>query len=318
MAAAQHLARAGHEVALYEKNRRAGGLLRYGIPDFKLEKHLIERRVRQMEAEGVTFWTSMNVGVDIPASRLLRHYDAVILTGGAEYPRDLPAEGRDLKNIHFAMDYLTQQNRRNAGEPLGNEKDIHAGGKKVVVIGGGDTGSDCIGTAIRQKAVSVIQIEIMNMPPAREDKEITWPHWPIKFRTSTSQEEGAVREWSTATARFIGDEKGRVTALECHKVDKNFKKIKGSEFEIEADLILLAMGFTNPVKEGLLEELGVALNARGNVSAALNDYQTSVPKVFAAGDMRRGQSLVVWAIKEGRGAARATDKFLMGETSLPS
>ena len=318
MAAAQQLARSGHEVSVYEKNRRAGGLLRYGIPDFKLEKHLIERRVRQMEAEGVTFWTSMNVGSDIPASRLTKHYDAVLLTGGSEYPRDLPIKGRDSKNIHFAMDYLTQQNRRNSGEPLGNEKDIHAGGKKVVVIGGGDTGSDCIGTAIRQKAVSVLQIEIMNAPPVREDKEMTWPHWPIKFRTSTSQEEGAVREWSTATARFVCDEKGRVTALECHKVDENFKKIEGSEFEIEADLVLLAMGFTNPVKEGLLEELGVKLDVRGNVSAVMGSYETSVPKIFAAGDMRRGQSLVVWAIKEGRGAARAIDKFLMGKSILPS
>ncbi|MBT7582693.1 MAG: glutamate synthase subunit beta, partial [Kordiimonadaceae bacterium] len=317
MACAQQLARAGHKVSLYEKNRRAGGLLRYGIPDFKLEKSLIDRRVRQMEREGVTFWTSMEVGKDIPAHKIAEHYDAVVLTGGAEHPRNLPIPGRDLKGIHFAMDFLTQQNRRNAGEPLPNIKDIVATGKKVVVIGGGDTGSDCIGTSFRQRAVSVTQLEIMPVPPAHEDKGTTWPEWPHMFRTSTSQEEGADREFSVATTEFIGDEDGNVEAIRCHEVDENMNKIEGSEYEMDADLVLLAMGFTNPVKEGLLEQLSVALDGRGNVSATMSDYKTNLPKVFAAGDMRRGQSLVVWAIREGREAAYAVDKFLMGYSSLP-
>ncbi|WP_417316647.1 glutamate synthase subunit beta [Emcibacter sp.] len=317
LAAAQQLARAGHNVAVYEKNRRVGGLLRYGIPDFKLDKTLIDRRVRQMEEEGVTFWTSMTVGKDIPGQKLVDHYDAVVLTGGSEHPRDLAIPGRDLNGVHFAMEFLTQQNRRVSEEPLGNEKDILAGGKKVVVIGGGDTGSDCIGTSIRQKALSVTQIEIMPKPPVRENKGLTWPNWPMKLRTSSSQEEGADRDWSVNTAEFIDDGNGNVAALKCYKVDANFKKIEGSEFEIEADLVLLAMGFTNPVKEGMLEELGVDLDGRGNVLADTNEYQTSLPKVFAAGDMRRGQSLVVWAIREGRQAARAVDEFLMGSTTLP-
>ena len=317
LAAAQQLARAGHNVAVYEKNRRVGGLLRYGIPDFKLDKKIIDRRVRQMEEEGVTFWTSMTVGEDIPAQKLVDHYDAVLLTGGSEHPRDLPIPGRDLNGVHFAMEFLTQQNRRVSEEPLGNEKDILAGGKKVVVIGGGDTGSDCIGTSIRQKALSVTQIEIMPKPPLKENKGLTWPNWPMKLRTSTSQEEGADRDWSVNTAEFVDDGNGNVAALKCYKVDANFQKIDGSEFEIEADLVLLAMGFTNPVKEGMLEELGVDLDGRGNVLADTNQYQTSQPKVFAAGDMRRGQSLVVWAIREGRQAARAVDEFLMGSTKLP-
>lgn len=317
MAAAQQLARAGHAVSLYEKNRRAGGLLRYGIPDFKMEKSLIDRRVRQMEREGVTFWTSMEVGKDIPAQKLVDHYDAVILAGGAEQPRDLPLPGRELKGIHFAMDFLTQQNRRNAGEPLPNVKNIIASGKRVVVIGGGDTGSDCIGTSFRQRAVSVTQLEIMPMPPAHENKGITWPNWPHIFRTSSSQEEGADRKFSIATTEFIGDGKGNVAAIRCHKVDEKMNKIEGSEYEIDADLVLLAMGFTNPVKEGLLEELSVGLDGRGNVNAPTSDYKTSLPKVFAAGDMRRGQSLVVWAIREGRQAAQAVDQFLMGHSNLP-
>lgn len=317
MACAQQLARAGHKVSLYEKNRRAGGLLRYGIPDFKLEKSQIERRVRQMEREGVTFWTSMEVGKDIQAHKIAEHYDAVVLTGGSEQPRDLNIPGRDLKGIHFAMDFLTQQNRRNAGEPLPNIKDIIATGKKVVVIGGGDTGSDCIGTSFRQRAVSVSQLEIMPSPPAHEDKGTTWPHWPHIFRTSTSQEEGADREFSVATTGFIGDENGNVEAIRCHLVDENLNKVEGSEYEMDADLVLLAMGFTNPVKEGLLEQLGVTLDGRGNVSAPTTNYKTNLPKVFAAGDMRRGQSLVVWAIREGRQAAQAVDEFLMGHSSLP-
>lgn len=317
MACAQQLARAGHKVSLYEKNRRAGGLLRYGIPDFKMEKSLIDRRVRQMEREGVTFWTSMEVGKDIQAHKIAEHYDAVVLTGGAEQPRDLPIPGRDLKGVHFAMDFLTQQNMRNAGEPLPNIKDITATGKKVVVIGGGDTGSDCIGTSFRQRAVSVTQLEIMAVPPAREDKGATWPHWPHVFRTSTSQEEGADREFSIATAEFISDEFGDVEAIRCHEVDANMNKIEGTEYEMEADLVLLAMGFTNPVKEGLLEQLSVNFDARGNVAAPVSDYKTNIPKVFAAGDMRRGQSLVVWAIREGRQAAQAVDSFLMGHSNLP-
>ncbi|WP_321395418.1 glutamate synthase subunit beta [Emcibacter sp.] len=317
LAAAQQLARAGHNVAVYEKNRRVGGLLRYGIPDFKLDKTLIDRRVRQMEEEGVTFWTSMTVGEDIPGQKLVDHYDAVVLTGGSEHPRDLAIPGRDLNGVHFAMEFLTQQNRRVSEEPLGNERDILAGGKKVVVIGGGDTGSDCIGTSIRQKALSVTQIEIMPKPPVKENKGLTWPNWPMKLRTSSSQEEGADRDWSVNTAEFIDDGNGNVAALKCYKVDANFQKVEGSEFEIEADLVLLAMGFTNPVKEGMLEELGVELDGRGNVRADTNQYQTSQAKVFAAGDMRRGQSLVVWAIREGRQAARAVDEYLMGSTKLP-
>jgi glutamate synthase (NADPH) small chain len=317
MACAQQLARAGHNVSLYEKNRRPGGLLRYGIPDFKLSKSLIDRRVRQMEVEGVTFWTSICVGVDIPAVKIAEHYDAVVLAGGAEQPRDLPIPGRELKGVHFAMDFLCQQNRRNAGEPLPNIKDITAAGKKVVVIGGGDTGSDCIGTSFRQRAVSVVQLEIMPKPPVAENKGLTWPNWPMKLRTSTSQEEGADREFSVATTEFISDHKGNIAAIRCHQIDSNFKKIEGSEFEIDADLVLLAMGFTNPVKQGLLEQLAVDLDGRGNVKANTDQYQTSIRKVFTAGDMRRGQSLVVWAIREGRQAARSVDKFLMGFSNLP-
>ncbi|MBT5185232.1 MAG: glutamate synthase subunit beta [Kordiimonadaceae bacterium] len=317
MACAQQLARAGHKVSLYEKNRRAGGLLRYGIPDFKMDKSLIERRVRQMEREGVTFWTSMEVGKDIQAQKIADHYDAVVLAGGSEQPRDLAIPGRELKGVHFAMDFLTQQNRRNAGEPLANIKDIVATGKKVVVIGGGDTGSDCIGTSFRQRAVSVTQLEIMAVPPAQEDKGTTWPNWPHMFRTSTSQEEGADRDFSVATTEFIGDEEGNVAAIRCHEVDENFQKIEGSEYEMDADLVLLAMGFTNPVKEGLLEQLSVSLDGRGNVNAPTTHYKTDVAKIFAAGDMRRGQSLVVWAIREGRQAAQAVDEFLMGHSNLP-
>jgi len=317
LSCAQQLARAGHDVSVYEKNRRPGGLLRYGIPDFKLSKKLIDQRIQQMEQEGVTFWTSMEVGADIPAKRLKEHYDAIVLAGGSEQPRDLPIAGRDLDGVHFAMDFLTQQNQRNAGEPLPNKKDILASGKRVVVIGGGDTGSDCVGTSFRQGAVSVTQIEIMPKPPAHENKDLTWPNWPMKLRSSTSQEEGADRDWSIATGEFVAGIDGKLAALRCHDVDDNFQKIDGSEFELDADLVLLAMGFTNPVKEGLLEQLNVTLDGRGNVAATTNDYQTSVSKVFTAGDMRRGQSLVVWAIREGRQAARAVDKFLMGHSRLP-
>jgi glutamate synthase (NADPH/NADH) small chain len=316
LACAQQLARAGHEVHLYEKYARAGGLLRYGIPDFKLEKHLVERRVRQMEAEGVIFHFSAHVGDTLPVEVVLEGHDAVVLTGGAEKARDLPIPGRDLDGIHFAMDFLPQQNRRVSDEPLGNVQPILAGGKHVVVIGGGDTGSDCIGTSARQGAVSIMQLEIMPKPPEKENKLLTWPNWPLKLRTSSSHEEGAERDFAVMTQEFVG-QNGRVKKIKCVHVDDNFKPIDGSEFELRADLVLLAMGFMHPVHEGMLNSLGVTLDARGNVAADTLAYQTSVPKVFAAGDMRRGQSLVVWAIREGRQAAHSVDRFLMGSTILP-
>jgi glutamate synthase (NADPH) small chain len=316
MACAQQLARAGHDVHVFEKYAKAGGLLRYGIPDFKMEKHIVDRRVAQMQAEGVTFHYGAHVGVNVPTAKLLKDYDAVVLTGGAEQPRDLPIPGRELDGIHFAMDYLPQQNRRVSGEPLGDAKPITAKDKHVVVIGGGDTGSDCIGTAIRQGALSVTNFEIMSQPPTHENKLLTWPDWPLKLRTSHSLEEGAEREFSVMTQKFSGAN-GRVNKLHCVHVDATFKPISGSEFEIEAELVLLAMGFVHPVHEGMIKSLGLELDPRGNVRADTNDYRTSLEKVFAAGDMRRGQSLVVWAIREGRQAARAVDEFLMGSTTLP-
>ncbi|RME97381.1 MAG: glutamate synthase subunit beta, partial [Alphaproteobacteria bacterium] len=316
LAAAQQLARVGHEVHVYEKHARAGGLLRYGIPDFKMEKQVVQRRIEQMEAEGVTFHYGVHVGHDLSAAELEKSHDAVLLAGGSEKPRDLPVEGRDLDGVHFAMEYLPQQNRRVAGEPIGNLPPILAEGKHVIVIGGGDTGSDCIGTAIRQGALSVTQLEILPKPPEKEDKALTWPHWPLKLRTSTSQAEGAKREWSVMTTGFSGKD-GRVTTAHCVRVDEDLKPIKGTEFDLKADLVLLAMGFVHPVHEGLLESLGVELDQRGNVKANVLDYQTSREKIFAAGDMRRGQSLVVWAIREGRQAARAIDEFLMGTSLLP-
>jgi glutamate synthase (NADPH/NADH) small chain len=316
MACAQQLARAGHEVHVYEKHAKAGGLLRYGIPDFKMEKGIVDIRVRQMEAEGVVFHYGAHVGVNLPADKLLAEYDAVALTGGAEHPRDLPIEGRELDGIHFAMDFLPQQNRRVSGEPLGGVKDILAGGKHVVVIGGGDTGSDCIGTSIRQGALSVTNFEIMPMPPVRENKALTWPDWPYKLRTSSSHDEGAEREFSVLTQGFEG-ENGKVKALRCVRADDKIKPVPGSEFTVKADLVLLAMGFVHPVKDGMLASLGVALDPRGNAKANTEDYKTSIAKVFAAGDMRRGQSLVVWAIREGRQCAHAIDTFLMGSTTLP-
>jgi glutamate synthase (NADPH/NADH) small chain len=316
MACAQQLARAGHDVHLYEKNAKPGGLLTYGIPDFKMEKHIVARRAAQMEAEGVTFHCNVHVGVTTPARALVEAHDAVVLTGGAEKPRDLPIEGRDLKGVHFAMDYLPQQNRRLSGEKQDGADPILADGKYVVVIGGGDTGSDCIGTAIRQGAVSVKQLEIMPMPPAQEDKLLTWPNWPLKLRTSSSHEEGAEREFAVLTSRFSGKD-GRVKRLHCVRADASFKPVPGTEFELKADLVLLAMGFVSPVHDGLVQELGLELDQRGNVKANTDDYRTSHPTVFAAGDMRRGQSLVVWAIREGRQAARAVDELLMGETTLP-
>lgn len=318
MACAQQLARAGHDVHLFEKFAKAGGLLRYGIPDFKMEKNVIDRRVTQMEGEGVTFHYNSHVGVDgnVDPREMLNEYDAVALTGGAEAPRDLPIPGRDLAGIHYAMDFLPQQNRRVSEEPLNGVQEILAGGKHVVVIGGGDTGSDCIGTSLRQGALSVTQLEIMPAPPEHENKGLTWPNWPLKMRTSSSQAEGAVREFAVLTQKFTG-ETGQVKKLLCVRVDDKFKPIAGTEFELDADLVLLAMGFVHPVHEGMLKMLSVELDPRGNVKANTLDYQTSRPNVFTAGDMRRGQSLVVWAIREGRLCARSIDTFLMGKTDLP-
>jgi glutamate synthase (NADPH/NADH) small chain len=316
LACAQQLARAGHEVHVYERWAKAGGLLRYGIPDFKMEKIHVDRRVEQMQGEGVQFHYGADVGVNVPAEQLLKDHDAVVLAGGAEKPRDLAVPGRELKGIHFAMDFLPQQNRRVSNEPLGPVAPILATGKKVVVIGGGDTGSDCIGTSIRQGAASVLNFEIMPQPPEHENKQLTWPDWPLKLRVSSSLEEGAKRDFAVLTQKFTGAN-GQVKTLHCVHVDAKFQPVPGSEFEVAADLVLLAMGFVHPVHEGLLKTLGVALDKRGNVSADTNRYLTSVPKVFAAGDMRRGQSLVVWAIREGRQAAHAVDKFLTGSTTLP-
>ncbi|MBL8908095.1 MAG: glutamate synthase subunit beta [Rhizobiales bacterium] len=316
LAAAQQLARAGHSVHIFEKHAKAGGLLRYGIPDFKMEKHLIDRRIAQMEAEGVTFHYGTHIGVTQDASQLVDSFDAVLLTGGAEKPRDLPIPGRDLSGVHFAMQFLPQQNRRVSKEPPLDNHPILAGGKHVVVIGGGDTGSDCIGTSIRQGALSVTQLEIMPRPPDKENKALTWPDWPLKLRTSSSHQEGAERDFSVLTRSFSG-ENGEVKTLHCVRVDARMQPIPGSEFDLKADLVLLAMGFVHPVHEGMLASLGVKLDQRGNVEANVKDYRSSIDKVFAAGDMRRGQSLVVWAIREGRQAARAVDEYLMGESLLP-
>lgn len=316
LACAQQLARAGHDVHVFEKHAKAGGLLRYGIPDFKMEKHLVDRRIIQMEAEGVTFHYGAHVGVNVPAEDLLRDYDAVVLAGGAEKPRDLPIPGRELKGIHFAMDFLPQQNRRISHEPREEAEPILATDKHVVVIGGGDTGSDCIGTSARQGARSITQLEILPRPPDKENKLLTWPNWPPKFRTSSSQEEGVAREFSVLTRRLSG-ENGVVKQLHCVQVDDKFQPVPGSEFTIEADLVLLAMGFVHPVHEGMIKAIGVELDQRGNVRADVSDYRSSIDKVFAAGDMRRGQSLVVWAIREGRQAAQAVDTFLMGSSALP-
>ena len=322
MAAAQQLARAGHSVTVFEKNDRIGGLLRYGIPDFKLEKQLINRRAVQMEMEGVEFRTSTEVGVHISIESLKENFDAVVLAGGAEEPRRLEIPGAELPGVRMAMEFLTQQNKRNAGDdelraaPRGS---LLATGKHVVVIGGGDTGSDCVGTSNRQGAASVTQIEIMPQPPEKENKLLTWPDWPLKLRTSTSHEEGVERDWAILTKR-VASKDGQVTGLDCVRVewvDGKMQEIAGSEFTLKADLILLAMGFLGPRKPGLLDQSGVALDARGNVAANVTDYRTSDPQIFACGDMRRGQSLVVWAIREGRQAARAVDEALMGSSELP-
>jgi glutamate synthase (NADPH) small chain len=316
LAAAQQLARVGHEVHVFEKNAFPGGLLRYGIPDFKMEKIVVERRVKQMEAEGVTFHCNVEIGKKVTLADLEAKHDAVLLAGGAEKPRDIPVSGRDLGGIHFAMNFLPQQNKRVSGEKLGKVLELNAKGLNVVVIGGGDTGSDCIGTSFRQGAVSVTQLEIMAAPPEKENKDMVWPNWPLKMRTSSSQAEGAKRDFAVNTKRFEGKD-GRVTKLICVKVDEKFKEIPGSEFEISADLVLLAMGFVAPETDPLFKKDEVVVDSRGNVRATDKDYATSKPKVFAAGDIRRGQSLVVWAIREGRQAAHAIDKALMGKTDLP-
>ncbi len=316
MAAAQQLARAGHDVHVYEKYAKAGGLLRYGIPDFKMEKHSIDRRAEQMQAEGVTFHYGVNVGVDVEAAELEAKHDALILSGGSEVPRDLPVTGRELDGVHYAMDFLPQQNRRVGHEDLGDIPPILAKDKHVVVIGGGDTGSDCIGTSFRQGAASVTQLEIMPMPPEKEDKGVTWPDWPLKMRTSSSQEEGAVRDFSVMTKQVMGED-GKVSSIQCIKVDEKMQDIAGSEFELKADLVLLAMGFVHPIHDGLINELALEKDPRGNVAADTATYESSRKKVFACGDMRRGQSLVVWAIREGRQCAREVDFFLMGESVLP-
>jgi len=316
LACAQQLARAGHETHVYEKNAKPGGLLRYGIPDFKLEKQRIDRRIEQMQAEGVVFHCGVAVGRDVAAKSLVESHDAVALAGGAEAPRDLSIPGRDLAGVHFAMEFLPQQNRRVSGEPSGSNQPILAAGKNVVVIGGGDTGSDCIGTSIRQGALKVTQLEILPAPPEHEAKLATWPDWPLKMRTSSSHEEGAEREFAVMTRAFVGAH-GAVAGLECARVDDKLKPIPGSEFSLKAELVLLAMGFLGPTRAGMLDELGVALNPRGAVAADTRRYATNQPKVFACGDMRRGQSLVVWAIREGRQCAAAIDEALIGETVLP-
>ena len=326
LAAAQQLARAGHAVTVFEKHDRVGGLLRYGIPDFKMEKHLINRRAVQMEAEGVTFRTGTEVGVTVSVASLKENFDAIVMAGGAEEARKLEIPGAELPGVRLAMEFLTQQNKRNAGDdelraaPRGS---LLATGKHVIVIGGGDTGSDCVGTSNRQGAASVVQLEIMPKPPEKEDKALTWPNWPLKLRTSSSHEEGCERDFAVLTKRVVGGDEGNggdVTGLECVRVEwvnGQMQEVAGSEFTLQADLILLAMGFVGPRKAGMVNQSGVELDARGNVKADTNVYQTSDEQIFACGDMRRGQSLVVWAIREGRQCARAVDEALMGSSELP-
>ncbi len=317
LAAAQQLARAGHDVHVYEREPKAGGLMRYGIPDFKMEKDHIDFRVSQMEAEGVTFHYGVNVGVTTPLSDLQRDHDAVLLAGGAEKPRAVDVEGKEFAGVHYAMPFLVQQNRRVGGEDVSGEFQLSAAGKHVVVVGGGDTASDCVGTSFRQGAIAVSQLDVRPMPPEMENKLTNWPNWAVKMRTSSSQAEGAIREFSAGTMKIIGNAKGQVTGVECARVDRQRQPIPGSEFIIKADLVLFAIGFAGPVQEGMLTELGADYDKRGNLFADTMSYKTSVPKVYAAGDMRRGQSLVVWAIREGRQAARSIDFDLMGKTALP-
>ena len=319
LACAQQLARVGHDVVVFEKNDRIGGLLRYGIPDFKLEKSHIDRRIEQMRAEGVEFRVGQHIGVQVSAQKLKDEFDAVVLAGGAEQPRDLPVPGRELQGVHFAMEFLPQQNRIVAGDVVPDQ--IKATGKHVVVIGGGDTGSDCVGTSNRHGAASVTQFEVMPRPPEQENKPLIWPYWPMKLRTSSSHDEGCQRDWAVATKGLTGNN-GKIEKLHAVRVewkDGKMQEVPGSEIEMKADLVLLAMGFVSPMQQ-VLEAFGVEKDGRGNAKAVTEGagyYQTSVDKVFAAGDMRRGQSLVVWAIREGRQAARAVDEYLMGSSSLP-
>ncbi|HEY3707301.1 MAG TPA: glutamate synthase subunit beta [Terracidiphilus sp.] len=317
LAAAQQLRRSGHSVTVYEKNDRIGGLLRYGIPNFKLEKHVIDRRIAQMKAEGVTFLINAHVGVNIPVDTLTEHYDAIVLCGGAEQPRDLKVPGRALKGIHFAMEFLPQQNRRCEGDTVSEELAILAKDKSVLIIGGGDTGADCLGTSLRQGARRVHQFEIMPKPPESRASSTPWPQWPLQLRTESSHEEGGIRDWSINSVQFTGDENGNVKQLHGLRVGAppKFEALEGSEFTLDVDLVLLAMGFLGPVRNGMIEQLGLALDARGNI--ATTGYKSSVDGIFAAGDMRRGQSLVVWAISEGRQAAEAVDKYL-AETAEPT
>jgi glutamate synthase (NADPH/NADH) small chain len=313
LAAAQQLNRAGHWVTVFEKADRIGGLLRYGIPDFKMEKHILDRRLRILEQEAIEFRTNAHVGANVPVEDLRKEFDAILLAGGAEAPRDLNVPGRELKGIHFAMDFLPQQNMRVAGDDV--PRQILATGKRVVIIGGGDTGADCLGTCHRQRAASIHQLEILPEPPPARAPSTPWPLWPLMLRLESSHEEGGVRQWAVSTTRFTGDENGNVKRLQVTRVGPppKFEPIAGTEFTIDADLVLLAMGFLGPVRNGLLEQLGVQLDARGNVATDEN-YMASIPGVFAAGDMRRGQSLVVWAISEGRQAAAGIDRFLRNGT----
>jgi len=310
LAAAQQLRRAGHSVTVYEKNDRIGGLLRYGIPNFKLEKHVIDRRLQQMKAEGITFVTNAHVGVNVPVETLTSHYDAILLTGGAEHPRDLKIEGRELKGIHFAMEFLPQQNKRCEGDQIDQATAISAAGKRVLIIGGGDTGADCLGTTHRQGPKSVHQFEIMPKPPEARASSTPWPLWPLQLRTEGAHEEGGIRDWSINSIKFTGDEHGNVKQLHALRVGPppKFEPVAGSEFTLDVDLVLLAMGFMGPVRGGMIEQLGLAVDGRGNV--ATTNFETSVDGIFAAGDMRRGQSLVVWAIAEGRQAAAAINEYL--------
>lgn len=317
LAAAQQLARAGHDVHLFEREPKAGGLLRYGIPDFKMEKDHIDFRVSQMEAEGVTFHYGANIGVNVPLSDLQRDHDAVLLCGGSERPREVDVEGQQFNGVHYAMPFLVQQNRRVGYEDVSHEVQLTAAGKHVVVVGGGDTASDCVGTSFRQGAIAVTQLDVRPMPPELENKLTNWPNWAVKMRTSSSQAEGAIREFSAGTMKILGNARGEVTGVECARVDRKRQPIPGSEFIIKADLVLLAIGFAGPVHDGMLTELGADYDKRGNLFADTMTYRTTQPKVYAAGDMRRGQSLVVWAIREGRQAARSIDFDLMGKTDLP-
>jgi glutamate synthase (NADPH/NADH) small chain len=311
LAAAQQLNRTGHRVTVFEKADRIGGLLRYGIPDFKLEKQVVDRRLEQLSAEGIRFQTGAHVGVNVPVQDLRNEFHAILLASGAEQPRDLRVPGRELKGIHFAMEYLPQQNRRCAGDRIEPREALLATGKRVIIIGGGDTGADCLGTAIRQKPLSVHQMEIMPLPPAERSPLTPWPLWPLMLRVESAHEEGGIREWAAATTKFTGDADGNVNRLHGVRVgpQPHFEPIPGTEFELEVDLVLLAMGFLGPVRSGMIEQLGLAVDARGNVATDEN-HMTSVPGIFSAGDMRRGQSLVVWAITEGRRAASAINRYL--------